>query len=376
MSAPAETFRRADGEPNRGRPGRTNAVQHLDGRLKDLLAGKKILMTGVTGFIGEQLLWKILTELPGHQGGRAGPPQALGRRLGADASGSSRRTSSPTVRRGRRRTRAAARGPGRRDRGRPAERPQAARDIDIVVHCAGDVSFDPPIDQAFTTNVIGTKALMDRMIEACSDDDGNLVKIPHYVHISTAYTAGRRRGAIPEAHQVHTDRLRRRDRGRAGDAGPAGHRVADVGPADEVAQGGRARASPGRLPDDGGRHRAPPTGVGRRRAGQGRHRTRPVARLDRRLHLHQGARRAGRRRRRCATSRSRSCGRRSSSRRGSTPIPGWIEGFKMAEPLILAYGRGELPGVPGESGLGGRHRPVRLRGQRDPGGLRDHAGDR
>ena len=45
---------------------------------------------------------------------------------------------------------------------------------------------------------------MDRMIEACSDDDGNLVKIPHYVHISTAYTAGRRRGAIPEAHQVHT----------------------------------------------------------------------------------------------------------------------------------------------------------------------------
>ena len=25
------------------------------------------------------------------------------------------------------------------------------------------------------------------------------------------------------------------------------------------------------------------------------------------------------------------------------PYPGWIEGFKMAEPIILAYGRGELP---------------------------------
>ncbi len=35
-------------------------VQRLDGRLRDLLAGKKILMTGVTGFIGEQLLWKML----------------------------------------------------------------------------------------------------------------------------------------------------------------------------------------------------------------------------------------------------------------------------------------------------------------------------
>ncbi|HEX8487401.1 MAG TPA: HAD-IB family hydrolase, partial [Propionibacteriaceae bacterium] len=28
------------------------------------------------------------------------------------------------------------------------------------------------------------------------------------------------------------------------------------------------------------------------------------------------------------------------------PYPGWIEGFKMAEPLILAYGKGELPEFP------------------------------
>jgi alcohol-forming fatty acyl-CoA reductase len=63
MSAPAEAFRRADREPGE-HPGREHPIQQLDGRLKDLLAGKKILMTGVTGFIGEQLLWKILTELP------------------------------------------------------------------------------------------------------------------------------------------------------------------------------------------------------------------------------------------------------------------------------------------------------------------------
>ena len=42
--------------------------------------------------------------------------------------------------------------------------PELPADLDVVVHCAGDVSFDPPIDQAFTTNVIGTKALMDRML--------------------------------------------------------------------------------------------------------------------------------------------------------------------------------------------------------------------
>ena len=73
-----------------------------------------------------------------------------------------------------------------------------------MVHCAGDVSFDPPIDQAFTTNIIGTKALIDRLVEACSDGAGNLIKVPHYVHISTAYTAGRRRGAIPEASHLHS----------------------------------------------------------------------------------------------------------------------------------------------------------------------------
>ena len=28
------------------------------------------------------------------------------------------------------------------------------------------------------------------------------------------------------------------------------------------------------------------------------------------------------------------------------PFPGWIEGFKMAEPIILAFGRGELPDFP------------------------------
>ena len=78
--------------------------------------------------------------------------------------------------------------------------PQLPADLDVVVHCAGDVSFDPPIDQAFTTNVVGTKALMDRMLEAVARRGRAApVKVPHYVHISTAYTAGRRRGAIPEA---------------------------------------------------------------------------------------------------------------------------------------------------------------------------------
>ena len=46
--SPADTFRRSVVADRADRP-------LLDGRLRDLLAGKKILMTGVTGFIGMSL---------------------------------------------------------------------------------------------------------------------------------------------------------------------------------------------------------------------------------------------------------------------------------------------------------------------------------
>src|SRR4029450_1367016 len=141
------------------------SVQRLDGRLRDLLAGKKIVMTGVTGFIGEQLLWKILTELPDTC------PSVLVRRKG---SASARDRMIAAVKK-------SIFNDLRKAAGGAAELldtrveviegdlpnvPQLPNDLAIVVHCAADVSFDPPIDQAFTTNVIGTKALLDRMLEA------------------------------------------------------------------------------------------------------------------------------------------------------------------------------------------------------------------
>src|SRR3712207_833652 len=73
VAAPADTFRRT-GQPDAAQP-----AARLGGRLRDLLAGKKIVMTGVTGFIGEQLLWKILTELPDTR------PSVLVRRKGSAA---------------------------------------------------------------------------------------------------------------------------------------------------------------------------------------------------------------------------------------------------------------------------------------------------
>ena len=153
MSAmPAETHR--DAIKHRPR------VQRLDGRLRTLLAGKKIVMTGVTGFIREQLLWKILTELPDTC------PSVLVRRKGS-ASARDRMIAlvkKPIFNDLRTSAGGAAELLDTRVEiieGDLPNVPQLPADLDIVVHCAGDVSFDPPIDQAFTTNVIGTKALIE-----------------------------------------------------------------------------------------------------------------------------------------------------------------------------------------------------------------------
>ena len=196
-TAPADTFRRS------GQEAPPRATPALPGRLRHLLAGKKVVITGVTGFIGEQLLWKILTELPDTR------PSVLVRRKGSasalDRVGGLLRKPifADAV--------AAAGGipallDGRIEviEGDLPNVPELPADLDVLVHCAGDVSFDPPIDQAFTTNVLGTQALLERMLAAVRGPDGTHKKVPHYVHISTAYTAGRRRGAIPEGPHEHS----------------------------------------------------------------------------------------------------------------------------------------------------------------------------
>ncbi|MCW2810626.1 MAG: hypothetical protein JWP61_1084, partial [Friedmanniella sp.] len=180
-SAPADSFRRTPAAGEEGEPSVGHPVQHLDGRLRDLLAGKKIVMTGVTGFIGEQLLWKILTELPDTV------PSVLVRRKGS-ASAHDRVVSlvkKPIFAAAREQAGGAAELVAARIEvieGDLPGVPALPADLDVVVHCAGDVSFDPPINQAFTTNVVGTKVLMDRMLEAVTGPDGVRTKVPHYVH--------------------------------------------------------------------------------------------------------------------------------------------------------------------------------------------------
>ena len=71
----------------------------------------------------------------------------------------------------------------------PAVARQLERDVDLVIHCAGLVDFDPDIRDALTTNVDGTEHIANFVERS---DHAALL------HISTCYVSGTRNGEIPE----------------------------------------------------------------------------------------------------------------------------------------------------------------------------------
>ncbi len=316
----------------------------LTGRLRDLLGGKLIVMTGVTGFIGEQLLWKILTELPDTRVG------VLVRRKGSASA--HQRTIGVLKKKIFADLRTAAGGLEELlaqrmlvIEGDLPNVPDLPRRLDVLIHCAGDVSFDPPIDQAFTTNVVGTQALMDKMLQACRGEDGEPDHIPHYVHISTAYTAGRRRGAIGEAPHAHDIDYAAETR-----AGLAMRDLieAESRTAEQLTtlrkQAEREHRAAGYLTTAADTERRRKEWVQAKLVEAGTERARSLGWTD-------------------VYTFTKALGERVVAEKGAQikvsvvrpaivesslvhPYPGWIEGFKMAEPLILAYGRGELPEFP------------------------------
>lgn len=332
---PASTFGVAE---------RVHVPPLLDGRLRDLLAGKKIAMTGVTGFIGEQMLWAFLNDCPetrtavlvrpkGSVTAAQRVAQLLGKKIFKDlvaAAGSVEALMAERV---------------EVISGDLPNVPELPRDIDVLVHCAGDVSFDPPIDQAFMTNVIGTKALLQRFLESASDADGNLERIPHYVHVSTAYTAGRRRGAIPEAPHVHEVDY---DAEAAAALRMAEHVEARSRSSEQLTklrkQAEALHRQAGYLTTSEDTERRRQEWVKQELVAAGTERARSLGWTD----VYTFAKAMGERvvadmGKDIRVSVVRPAIVESSLR---YPHAGWIEGFKMADPIILAYGRGQLPEFP------------------------------
>ncbi|UTI62857.1 SDR family oxidoreductase [Paraconexibacter antarcticus] len=74
-----------------------------------------------------------------------------------------------------------------------AARADVAATVTRIVHSAATISFDLPLEEARAVNVAGTRQVLalGRAIHA----DGRLER---YVHVSTAYVAGRHAGAVAE----------------------------------------------------------------------------------------------------------------------------------------------------------------------------------
>jgi thioester reductase-like protein len=147
-----------------------------------------ILLTGATGFVGGELLARLVEETdrdvlalvraPDDAAAQARLDRVLNVLLppGSVAPGRVRAVAADLERPGLGLT--------------PARRAAVARGIDTVVHCAASVQFTLPLDEARRINVDGTRAALDLASLAPSLD--------RFVHVSTAYVAGDRDGRCHE----------------------------------------------------------------------------------------------------------------------------------------------------------------------------------
>ncbi len=321
----------------------TATVQNRGVSISSALQGKHVLVTGVTGFVGEALLHLLLTEVPGVRvsvvvrpkgktTGHARTAALLGKPIFADA---------VTAAGGVEELMAARVGVVDGDLTAVPELPTG---LDAVVHCAGDVSFDPPVDAGFRTNVVGTRALLERVREAGPD--------VHYVHISTAYVAGRRRGAIPEGPVDHDVDLDAELAWGLAQRQSVEHRSRLSGILEKHRRKAERRHSPaGPITTARAIEHARQEWVKKELVRLGTERARSLGWTD----CYTFTKALGER---VVEAYAAGSGQAGEARRVSIvrpsiiesalarPYPGWIEGFKMAEPLILAYGRGELPEFP------------------------------
>ena len=309
----------------------------------DRLAGSRILLTGVTGFLGQVVLERLLADFPQtevlllvrsqtgatpvervHYLTRKPSFDSLRRRLGSDEALLRLLDDRIEV----------------IDGDFSHGEPELPGGIDVVIHSAATVSFDPPIDEAFQTNLIGAMNLYRGVLAGGSR--------PSLVHVSTAYVAGVQKGVIPERTLDHRVDWRmesdlamqaRRDVEAASRKPELLERfLADAGKE-------HSRAGPTTVADDAEQRRK--DWVTKRLVEYGRQRARSLGWPD----VYTFTKAMGER---AIEELAAAEGLPLSIVRPSIiesallhPAPGWIDGFKMADPIIRAYGLGQIPEFPG-----------------------------
>lgn len=322
--------------------------------IPESLSGKRIAVTGATGFVGTALVERLLRSVPGCE---VIPVVRPGRRGGAEA-----RFARDVVRNDcfdrlrdqlgdrfddevARRVHPVAGDVTVDGVGLDQQAREALASADVVVHSAATVSFDAPLDAAVEVNLLGPLRVARAMAEGGSPG--------HLVAVSTAYVAGSRRGTAPEASLEETPF-----------AGEADWR-AEVASAHRLRGDTEAESRRPKMLDRFRREAASELGAAgtpllaaraERQRGEwvrnelveaGRARARMLGWPDAYAFTKAMAERA------------------LVAERGEVPLsivrpsiiesalaepkPGWIRGFRMAEPVIISYARGllrEFPGLP------------------------------
>ncbi|MEL7157231.1 MAG: HAD-IB family hydrolase [Actinomycetota bacterium] len=323
--------------------------------IADQLQGKRIAITGSTGFLGTALVERFMRAVPDCElvllvrpGKRSTPAERARREIFRNDA-----FHRLLAERGKdefwdevdRRVTVIAGDVGSDGLGLDDEGRAAMAACDVVVHSAATVSFDAPIDGAVEVNLLGPTRIADTLNE--------LGVTPHLIAVSTCYVAGNRRGRADEElltespfhidvdwrAEVTAARRTRADfdaesrsverldefRNRARhDLGAAGtpllaaktEQLRQRWVDEQLVEAGRARAVSLGWPDAYPYTKA----LGERALVESKGEI-PVSIV--RPSIIESA--------------------------WAEPVPGWIKGFRMAEPIIISYARGllkEFPGVP------------------------------
>lgn len=316
--------------------------------IAEALAGRRLLVTGSTGFLGTALVERLLRctdaelVLLVRPGRRSTAEQRVKREvLRNDAFDRLR----PQLGEVERRITVLAGDVGTDGLGLDDGGRAALATVDTVIHSAATVAFDSPLDAAVEVNLLGPMR-----IAAALQGVGSTA---HLVAVSTCYVAGNRRGRAPEkpvleqpftpdvawrkevdaARRTRADteatsrtpeRLARFAKDARRELGAAGtpllaskaEKLREAWVADEMVEAGRARARSLGWPDAYAYTKA----LGEQALLETRGDV-PVTIV--RPSIIESAL--------------------------AEPHPGWIRGFRMAEPVIISYARGllkEFPGIP------------------------------
>ena len=175
--------------------------------ISDSLAGKTFFVTGATGFLGTALAERILNAIDDthlvlliRPGRRSTPFDRAWREIiKNDAFGPMReRLGADFEPYCHTHIEAVAGDVSKVALGLDSSGLSALARADIVIHSAATVSFDSPITQAVSVNLLGPSNVAQAIKLACTQA-GVDPREKHFITVSTAYVAGYRRGLAPEA---------------------------------------------------------------------------------------------------------------------------------------------------------------------------------